>query len=131
MGSRGLGAVGASDRRVTDVQKSGRNVPEQSAADAAVAQRAPGEHQHDPNFHAAACVHVKPADCSIFTCLCLTTEDSDVANQLVRRAIRPRIEPHSPVRSWLAVDGYERVGVGQRITSDLVKSVTINQIWPT
>ena len=51
----------------TEVQKSGRNVPEQSAVDAAVAQCAPGEHKHDLNFHAAACVHVKLTECSVFT----------------------------------------------------------------
>ena len=42
--------------------KSGRNGPEQGAADAAVVQRATVEHQTDPNFHAAACVEMELTD---------------------------------------------------------------------
>ena len=43
--------------------KSGRNVPEQGAADAAVVQRATVEHQRtDLNFHAAACVEMELTD---------------------------------------------------------------------
>ena len=33
--------------------------------------------------------------------------------------------------SWFAVDGYERVGVSPRTTSDLAKIVTKNQIHTT
>ena len=40
----------------------GRSVPESSAVDAAVLQRAPVEHQTDLHFHASACVEMELAD---------------------------------------------------------------------
>ncbi len=37
----------------------GRSVPESSAGEAAVVQRAPVEHQTDLHFHAAECVEME------------------------------------------------------------------------
>ena len=47
---------------MVEAWKGGRSVPESSAVDAAVVQRAPVEHQTDLHFHAAACVEMELAD---------------------------------------------------------------------
>jgi hypothetical protein len=44
---------------VVEAWKGGQSVPESSAVDAAVVQRASVEHQTDLHFHAAACVEME------------------------------------------------------------------------
>ena len=106
----------------------GRIVPESSAGEAAVAQRAPVEHQAGQSaFPRRGALSTWSTNCSLCTRLCLTTQGPDDANQLVARAIELCVQPHS----WLAVDGSERVGASPRQTADLVKNVTINQIHTT
>ena len=106
--------------------KSGRNVPEQGAADAAVVQRATVEHQTDLNLSTPRRAWKWS---SPMLCFHVTVDDDgrsrgrqptgSTRNWAVRRT------------SWFAVDGSERVGVSPRKTADLRKIVTFSQIHTT
>ena len=106
--------------------KSGRNVPEQGAADAAVVQRATVEH------HRLISIST-PRRAWKWSSLMLRFDVPVGDDGRSRRRQPTGTTRNWAVRrtSWFAVDGSERVGVSPRKTADLVKNVTINEIHTT
>ena len=107
----------------------GRNVPESSAADAAVAQLAPVQHQAGaalPAFHAAAYVHLNPKKCCGF--LEIDIDHVIGCRKALRSPMRNR-ELHRTTESFRAVDGAR--ARQSRKTRDLTEIVMKRQIHTT
>ena len=109
--------------------ESGRSVSKSSAGEAAVAQRAPVEHQAGtgwPAFHGAAYVHLELMKCCRFHELQI---DHVIGfGKALRSTLRNR-ELEGTTKSFCVVDGVR--ARQSRKTRDLVKNVTINQIHTT
>ena len=109
--------------------ESGRSVSKSSAGEAAVAQRAPVEHQAGtgwPAFHGAAYVHLELMKCCRFHELQI---DHVIGfGKALRSPMRNR-ELHRTTESFCMVDGVR--ARQSRKTRDLAKIVTINEILPT
>ena len=106
--------------------ESGRSVSKSSAGEAAVAQRAPVEHQAGtgwPAFHGAAYVHLELKKCCGF--LELQIDHVIGFGKALRSTLR-NSELEGTTKSFCAVDGVR--ARQSRKTRDLVKNVTINQI---
>ena len=116
-------------KHAREAWKGSRSVPESIASAAAVAQRAPVEHQAGVAwlpFHAAAYVHLQLKNCCGF--LELEVDHVIGCEKALRSPMRNR-ELHRTTESFCAVDGVR--ARQSRKTADLVKIVTINQIHTT
>ena len=109
--------------------ESGRSVSKSSAGEAAVAQRAPVEHQAGtgwPAFHGAAYVHLELMKCCRFHELQI---DHVIGfGKALRSTLRNR-ELEGTTKSFCAVDGVR--ARQSRKTRDLRKIVTFSQIHTT
>ena len=109
--------------------KGSQSVPKSIATAAAVAQRAPVEHQAGtawPAFHAAAYVHLELKKCCGF--LELQIDHVIGFGKALRSPVRNR-ELHRTTKSFCASDGVR--ARQPRKTADLAEIVRINQILPT
>ena len=112
-----------------EVWESSRSLSKSSAGEAAVAQRAPVEHQAGtgwPACHGAAYVHLELKKCCGF--LELQIDHVIGFGKALRSTLRNR-ELEGTTKSFCVVDGVR--ARQSRKTRDLVKNVTINQIHTT
>ena len=109
--------------------ESGRSVSKSSAGEAAVAQRAPVEHQAGtgwPAFHGAAYVHLELMKCCRFHELQI---DHVIGFGKALRSTLRNSELEGTTKSFCAVDGVR--ARQSRKTRDLGKIVTFSQIHTT
>ena len=110
---------------MVEAWKGGRSVPESSAVDAAVVQRAPVEHQTDLHFHAAACVEMELTNALVH----VTVDDNGSSGRRQPTGSMRNSAAHRT--SWFAVDGSAARRRQSRHNRDLTEIVIKRQILPT